>query len=184
MSSPSYVSHSHFNPRSSCEERHSVPIIVDSFLQISIHAPHARSDAAHRRPRRQHSHFNPRSSCEERLLACSHRRLCCRFQSTLLMRGATLSALVQDDTYRDFNPRSSCEERLKTLFGGEQLCYFNPRSSCEERPGQSGYMLLTPRHFNPRSSCEERLGFCAIACSSVHFNPRSSCEERHTCEIA
>ena len=56
-----------FNPRSSCEERHLIGIKV-------VAAP---------------VNFNPRSSCEERLMAISCRKHKERFQSTLLMRGAT-----------------------------------------------------------------------------------------------
>ena len=36
----------HFNPRSSCEERRSSPKMGRRSKQISIHAPHARSDCA------------------------------------------------------------------------------------------------------------------------------------------
>ena len=60
--------------------------------QISIHAPHARSDNTHSLiGYGLICNFNPRSSCEER----------------------------QDDIYEperqnaDFNPRSSCEERRR-----------------------------------------------------------------------
>ena len=67
-------------------------------VDISIHAPHARSDR-HVRPRRLHirRHFNPRSSCEERL---EHKLVTfgkCSFQSTLLMRGATQLQLKEQD---------------------------------------------------------------------------------------
>ena len=58
---------------------------------ISIHAPHARSDAS--RPGRAgtSTYFNPRSSCEERL--------------------AGICSVKGDLIY--FNPRSSCEERRR-----------------------------------------------------------------------
>ena len=61
---------------------------IAEFLKISIHAPHARSD----------------------LVWTLHKRLL-TFQSTLLMRGATVAATaaVRGPSY--FNPRSSCEER-------------------------------------------------------------------------
>ena len=58
---------------------------------ISIHAPHARSDMRTLIALSTRSYFNPRSSCEERLLLSSFRALSVLFQSTLLMRGATLS---------------------------------------------------------------------------------------------
>ena len=78
------------------------------------------------------------------------------FQSTLLMRGATIV----------------CNR-------GCIVChYFNPRSSCEERPN-SGIWMRTWMNFNPRSSCEERRCRPSGPHPSRDFNPRSSCEERH-----
>ena len=100
----------HFNPRSSCEERHyfdNVPVIEYLFQStllmrgatcsvfrhrdwrcISIHAPHARSDCM---------------QCVCNLYAS--------FQSTLLMRGATTCCIVTAMNTLHFNPRSSFEER-------------------------------------------------------------------------
>ena len=79
---------------------------------ISIHAPHARSDATrcvhlnqseyfnprssceerqgNRTVRNSTSNFNPRSSCEERRHNNPHSSGYVKFQSTLLMRGATI----------------------------------------------------------------------------------------------
>ena len=56
-----------------------------------------------------------------------------KFQSTLLMRGATIVAPQLARGFYDFNPRSSCEERLLYVIIARQLLDFNPRSSCEER---------------------------------------------------
>ena len=80
-------------------------------FRISIHAPHARSDVLpdHRWPRR--AYFNPRSSCEERPTKSQLSGLKGIFQSTLLMRGATLTVPMTIAPTIDFNPRSSCEER-------------------------------------------------------------------------
>ena len=55
---------------------------------ISIHAPHARSDLERVADRYKVHNFNPRSSCEER------------------RQGNTYKCCLQY-----FNPRSSCEER-------------------------------------------------------------------------
>ena len=60
----------YFNPRSSCEERHAAGGNINDVWQISIHAPHARSDDG----------LN--------LVKIGD----VAFQSTLLMRGATTSA--------------------------------------------------------------------------------------------
>ena len=78
---------------------------------ISIHAPHARSDALRASCSAFIRNFNPRSSCEERPLFTARRR------------AAALH----------FNPRSSCEERLSFATRKDCPGYFNPRSSCEER---------------------------------------------------
>ena len=61
-----YPSRSHFNPRSSCEERQ----------DISVYC-------------RYRFDFNPRSSCEERPSSFHPCVMTAAFQSTLLMRGAT-----------------------------------------------------------------------------------------------
>ena len=123
----------HFNPRSSCEERHIPMSFTEKQIKISIHAPHARSDlqpfiddgwtaisihAPHARSDRASSpsavllhYFNPRSSCEERLYESWTDDDYLIFQSTLLMRGATLCSAQRLSGCCDFNPRSSCEER-------------------------------------------------------------------------
>ena len=56
-----------------------------------------------------------------------------KFQSTLLMRGATVVMLCSSTAKCHFNPRSSCEERLMGSALSSLLHHFNPRSSCEER---------------------------------------------------
>ena len=80
-----------FNPRSSCEERPEDPAAGAPIPDISIHAPHARSDGTASTPNDALTYFNPRSSCEERL-----------------SRGSTCHGEATN-----FNPRSSCEERLQ-----------------------------------------------------------------------
>ena len=79
----------HFNPRSSCEERLDEAQLKERAAMISIHAPHARSDA------------RDIDVVIAKFL----------FQSTLLMRGATLWNRRPSDRTDYFNPRSSCEER-------------------------------------------------------------------------
>ena len=80
----------HFNPRSSCEERHGLSTLRRWEILISIHAPHARSDVAavevdHRGKEISIHAPHARSDMAEPVAAC-HDKL---FQSTLLMRGAT-----------------------------------------------------------------------------------------------
>ena len=123
----------HFNPRSSCEERPRRHL-SSCHLAISIHAPHARSDPGLHMSPATLWHFNPRSSCEERPSLSLFLFILYRFQSTLLMRGATRKPHGQQGYRCNFNPRSSCEERLIFSQAISSCDYFNPRSSCEERP--------------------------------------------------
>ena len=79
-----------FNPRSSCEERPAFSRTAAGGKNISIHAPHARSDFRFSSVSTQLRDFNPRSSCEERRAYLSIGLSGLQtFQSTLLMRGAT-----------------------------------------------------------------------------------------------
>ena len=175
--------------------------------RISIHAPHARSDSSRRTRRKMPSDFNPRSSCEERLAVpvvyasvilkfqstllmrgatseCSFSCSASAFQSTLLMRGATGDVIYKYNGKRYFNPRSSCEERLCSACRKSGRSYFNPRSSCEERPYANMISGPTPIYFNPRSSCEERLRSDVIPDGSdiisIHAPHARSDLERHT----
>ena len=147
-----------FNPRSSCEERHTATLSGVGAISISIHAPHARSDvslasrcskywnisihAPHARSDRGYyyygyisKNFNPRSSCEERLDASQKAADEAAFQSTLLMRGATASRHRMRMRHTSF--QSTLLMRGATRGHAHhklQTQYFNPRSSCEERP--------------------------------------------------
>ena len=114
---------------------------IFSTEQISIHAPHARSDSSVSSRRQPTRHFNPRSSCEERPVRGLESALGTLFQSTLLMRGATRRGGHGADARADFNPRSSCEERLDCGIHAAGPPNFNPRSSCEERrAGEAGQL--------------------------------------------
>ena len=147
----------HFNPRSSCEERRlygavrSSPCNLISIhapharsdesrrlrhiqVRISIHAPHARSDSGPVEAVFTRYNFNPRSSCEERPGTISSSCDACRFQSTLLMRGATSSSCL----------------RLSTSFLFQSTLLMRGATSVTSTP------LSMAAHFNPRSSCEER----------------------------
>ena len=84
----------HFNPRSSCEERHSYRLHQRERLgqfQSTLLMRGATSSSLSL-IRIQHN-FNPRSSCEERRQNLGTSLPYSRFQSTLLMRGATTPML-------------------------------------------------------------------------------------------
>ena len=123
-----------FNPRSSCEERPKGANLYFDTKNISIHAPHARSDPAAQRAQQRRWDFNPRSSCEER-----HFKV-------------TLAPSLTDISIHAPHARSDS----RTGSSRPIFLHFNPRSSCEER---HGLYVISVRHeldFNPRSSCEER----------------------------
>ncbi len=65
---------SHFNPRSSYEERQGPAGFTIRSHGISIHAPHTRSDSSATRQRAPFGNFNPRSSYEERPVQDALRR--------------------------------------------------------------------------------------------------------------
>ena len=192
--------HRNFNPRSSCEERLYDYVAVRS-CQISIHAPHARSDSDQMSTSKQNMIFQSTLLMRGATWAVaervdngeisihapharsdvSHSHLITTitiFQSTLLMRGATIFYSRSLRSSPHFNPRSSCEERPSATSTATEPSNFNPRSSCEERLATFNAISL-PNYFNPRSSCEERLCRSRAAISFLYFNPRSSCEERH-----
>ena len=168
-----------FNPRSSCEERQDDPDYVAKLNQISIHAPHARSDI--RRSKnggtKDISIHAPHARSD--VLTSPRTLQYVSFQSTLLMRGATRKRKIMLALLANFNPRSSCEERLSIRMPHPRNAYFNPRSSCEERPLFIDKADMCLFDFNPRSSCEERRHKSQRPSKSQYFNPRSSCEERH-----
>ncbi len=103
---------SSFNPRPSCEGRRSgrsaafflkrfqsTPLLrgatkrnMDTimYMRVSIHAPLARGDTKARSCHRSSMSFNPRPSCEGRQAMMSGFGGSIEFQSTPLLRGATL----------------------------------------------------------------------------------------------
>ncbi len=83
-----HIGKRHFNPRSSCEERHGTRCRSTSESNFN-----PRSSCEERLEpddyARLRANFNPRSSCEERPMSSTGHLPNSRFQSTLLMRGAT-----------------------------------------------------------------------------------------------
>ena len=80
-----------FNPHSPCGERRAMTRRIWLIFPISIHTPHAGSDVFYRRWRIPPADFNPHSPCGERLEENGVRTLEDVFQSTLPMRGATVT---------------------------------------------------------------------------------------------
>ena len=108
---------------------------------ISIHAPHARSDA---------TLGNTDITFVNISIHAPHAR-----SDILLLRTCSVHCL-------NFNPRSSCEERPPSRHANPVPLYFNPRSSCEERRVHARENPTNSPNFNPRSSCEERQRLLAL----------------------
>ena len=150
-------------------------------IGISIHAPHARSDSSSQNIKIDCHNFNPRSSCEERLsMRCARRS----------RRRISIHAPHARSDAR--HPRRCCRRCL----------HFNPRSSCEERLDLAAVTVInakisihapharSDRDFYKRSCIVKSISIHApharsdlsLACGPScrhNFNPRSSCEERH-----
>ena len=89
VTDPRRTAAGYFNPRSSCEERHYRLVVGLSEEEISIHAPHARSDQT-ARIRSSDSAFQSTLLMRGATSLLSASMVGMRkFQSTLLMRGAT-----------------------------------------------------------------------------------------------
>ena len=166
----------YFNPRASCEARH-----------------------ATRAPTPPAENFNPRASCEARLYMSVIVVLLPLFQSTRLLRGATLKVthhIIQSAisihaplARRDRSISVSCQSGtisihaplarrdIKSPAVRVPSRHFNPRASCEARPTPKARPRLR-RHFNPRASCEARRLPWSPLLPRFYFNPRASCEAR------
>ena len=140
-------------------------------ISISIHTPHAGSDAFHFCACRSLTDFNPHSPCGER-----HQRACIRagfalisihtphagsddlcklvglhkrrFQSTLPMRGATLYFLSGNDVWTVFQSTLPMRGATKSACERSQVCCnFNPHSPCGERRRSQTRTASYPRIF-------------------------------------
>ena len=192
-------SYQYFNPRSSCEERQAVGKLWRCAECISIHAPHARSDmnkiysdknvyiSIHAPHARSDAIKNPRQNIS-------------KFQSTLLMRGATAGGGDPAHGLRIsiHAPHARSDNSLVTTTQGKLISihapharsdspdgarlYIRPSISIHAPHARSDISLIAPPpshlNFNPRSSCEERQTAASNGRLFFYFNPRSSCEER------
>ena len=145
--------------------------------RISIHAPHARSDQRRRQCRDGYLISIHAPHARSDLHPTPSRAASAIFQSTLLMRGATLSMSTSSRKMRIISIHAPHARSDGLELARREEEHFNPRSSCEERHNRK-MVLITERDFNPRSSCEERRSAPPGTTPCRHFNPRSSCEER------
>ena len=150
---------------------------VLGFLKISIHAPHARSDWRTPPVSTTSSYFNPRSSCEERPQLVRADLLDKEFQSTLLMRGATPSRNGSAMT-GIFQSTLLMRGATRVVAGVELRAFISihaphARSDrvCETPCNVHQISIHAPHARSDRPPKGRK-------CPAPNFNPRSSCEER------
>ena len=146
-----------FNPHSPCGERRHCKTVRAEKAGISIHTPHAGSDPVIVLLLLLDRHFNPHSPCGERRLRSLRPSRLCGFQSTLPMRGATLTTVcIISQLNGHFNPHSPCGERPLSLM--VNVCWLQFQSTLPMR-GATSMSAVTCRcltYFNPHSPCGER----------------------------
>ena len=175
--------------------------VFKTLHDISIHAPHARSDCPDGLQWVTCWYFNPRSSCEERQCRAPGPYCARRISIHAPHARSDASAFPPQPPDAYFNPRSSCEERpVVIIYTIDPLTISihapHARSDdhfSDELPYDADISIHAPHarsdigkrktmcdmaYFNPRSSCEERPGHWARPQRDAYFNPRSSCEER------
>ena len=144
---------------------------------ISIHAPLAGSDLMKTAGKHIKRIFQSTLPLRGATLSCSRFHSPFLFQSTLPLRGATL---LHNDCrhprYISIHAPLAGSDWFE-FPQPESLANFNPRSPCGERPGLPA---STARHinFNPRSPCGERPLHKQFIGDFKDFNPRSPCGER------
>ena len=125
----------YFNPRTSCEVRLSAGMTGTSAAD-----------------------FNPRTSCEVRPLFNSGLENANLFQSTHLLRGATVTVYVFG-TFAAISihaPLARCDITFQPFGPASIISIHAPLARCDiESSGKCGYNC---RNFNPRTSCEVRHG--------------------------
>ena len=132
---------------------------------ISIHAPHAGSDAEAGRAPGECLYFNPRSPCGERRQDVTTEMTDSGFQSTLPKRGATevQSPYLQSDEISIHAPHAGSDQFVFHRFFSEQN--FNPRSPCGERHLQR-IIGASFRQF--QSTLPMRGATCNLVCVAYH----------------
>ena len=165
-----------FNPRSSCEERHD-RLTRLHYSTISIHAPHARSDAMY-----------------------AGDGMCTTFQSTLLMRGAT-PAQIHLTSFRQISihaPHARSDRDQRHHLSRKCISIHAPhaRSDVKIIPGLLPHAISIHAPHARSDLCDvcrrwhvrdisihapharSDLRSPSLEALTIHFNPRSSCEER------
>jgi len=123
-------------------------------------------------------YFNPRPSYEERLYDAIVQYPKAEFQSTPLIRGATIAGISWPSKGRIsiHAPHTRSDRDTAESITSRKISIHAPHTRSDPAKRQ-------PQHpcadFNPRPSYEERLSTCtSLTSSRRNFNPRPSYEER------
>ena len=129
---------------------------LSEIYSISIHAPHARSDAGTLITNYRRNEFQStllmRGATQAGGKLLRHRE----FQSTLLMRGATAwaeSSGSPDSVFQSTLLMRGATRRLKEVRAVFKISIHAPHARSDARSRKPYSLAL---NFNPRSSCEER----------------------------
>ena len=148
---------------------------------ISIHAPHAGSDATKKRAFCKSKDFNPRSPCGERLGFHGSPSHELTFQSTLPMRGATYSIVPSARTWgiSIHAPHAGSDGSWRVDADTSQISIHAPHAGSDNNSDQ---WLILSINFNPRSPCGERhthlhVSVCVIKIS-IHA-PHAGSDDGH-----
>ena len=168
--------------------------------RISIHAPHAGSDAGRDRLPAAPYHFNPRSPCGERRRGNCSRCYCDNFNPRSPC-GERPSPTSMRTGLGNFNPRSPCGERQETcliapfvpqfqstlpmrgatsrmraIYRFNQISIHAPHAGSDEGNSSKAIANTISIHAPHAGSDQRRGGRIA---GNPDFNPRSPCGERH-----
>ena len=146
----------YFNPRSPCGERLRLALNGFDLDDFNPRSPCGERQRCNPKSTNNIATFNPRSPCGERPSLSVPPYQYFRFQSTLPLRGATLSAIAQGamSTLSIHAPLAGSDYavQLRQRLQGP----FNPRSPCGERRAPENRLSPDCTTFNPRSPCGER----------------------------
>ena len=168
----------HFNPRSSCEERPGERKIGDDVIGISIHAPHARSDEFMKKMTFLEMEFQSTLLMRGATTTIPKYVTAIQFQSTLLMRGATPEGIGGDDgraiSIHAPHARSDSAGQAQNI-ARTAISIHAPHARSDATSGNTATVAGISIHAPHARS--DTAGDCT-AQKTGYFNPRSSCEER------